>query len=364
MQSARLSRRTLMAGVLALGLAERSAAATPRGSLRRLIANENAYGPSPAARAAARRGVAEGWKYAFREVAALKRAIAVREDVDQAQVMVTAGSVEALRVAVIGLTGGQGSVVAARPAFALLPDYARELGCEVREVPLDETLSHDLDRMAAAVTDDTRLVYLCNPNNPTGTRLPPARMTAFVREVSTRAPVLVDEAYLDLDPDWRNLTAVRRLQAGDAVIVTRTFSKLHGMAGLRVGYALAPAPLVARLEKLRISQMNYPGVLAATASLADAEFRDFSRERIRAAMRLTTGAFEELQLRYVPSHGNFVCFDTGGSPEAFAAGMRERGILTGMPVRDHPGWARVSMGRIEDMEVFAQAARHYFGAAA
>lgn len=360
----RISRRALLAGALigVVSVRTRAKGADRPPAMRRLIANENPYGPAPAAQSAAAEAVKNGWRYAVREVGALKADIARLEGVDPSQVMVSAGSTEALRVSALALAGKGGRVVAARPTFFFLPDYARKLGCDVAEVPLDEAMTHDLDAMAAAVNPATRLVYVCNPNNPTGTQLEVARLNDFIATVSPRAPVLVDEAYLDLNPDWRALTAVVRVRAGDAVIVTRTFSKLHGMAGLRVGYAIGPAELVRRLEALRVSQMSYPGVLAAAASLKDGEFLDFSRARIREGRDMTTAAFDELGLDYVPSHGNFVFFDTGGSPRAFAAGMRERGILTGMPSPPYPGWSRVSMGRVEDMQAFAAAARDYFRA--
>lgn len=358
----RLSRRALLAGALMGVVVGRTwAKAAPRPpAMRRLIANENPYGPGPAAQVAATEAVKNGWRYAVREVGALKADIARLERVDPEQVMVCAGSTEALRVGALALAGRGGRVVAASPTFFFLPDYARKLGCDVAEVPLDDAMTHDLEAMAAAVNPATRLIYVCNPNNPTGTQLDVARLDAFITAVSPRAPVLVDEAYLDLNPDWRALTAVARVRAGDAVIVTRTFSKLHGMAGLRVGYAVGPAELIQRLEALRVSQMSYPGVLAAAASLQDEEFLDFSRAQIRAGRNITTAALAALGLKYTPSHGNFVFFDTGGSPRAFAAGMRKRGILTGRPSAAYPSWSRVSMGRVEDMQAFAAAARDYF----
>ena len=135
-------------------------------------------------------------------------------------------------------------------------------------MPLDKEMTHDLDTMQAAVRTDSRLVYICNPNNPTGTRVTGTRLRTFIDEVTPRVPVLVDEAYLDLDDDLAEHTAVPSVLAGKPVIVTRTFSKLHGMAGLRVGYAIAPPELIKQLEKLRVTQMSYPGVMAAAGEPA------------------------------------------------------------------------------------------------
>ncbi|MBT8441089.1 MAG: histidinol-phosphate aminotransferase family protein [Gammaproteobacteria bacterium] len=334
------------------------------GGMLRLIANENPYGPSPAARAAAADAVEQGWKYAIRETRALKKLIAEQEGVGTRNVFVCAGSTEALRVATLIYGRDRGRVVAANPTFSFLPTYARHLGCKIDEIALDENMRHDLGAMAAAVGADTRLLYVCNPNNPTGTLVDGADLGPFIDEVSQRVPVLVDEAYLDLRDDLPKHTAVRSVVAGKPVIVTRTFSKLHGMAGMRVGYAIAPPEIVERLEQLRVTQMSYPGVLAAAASLQDAEFLAFSRARIRECLDITAAVFDELGKTYVPSHGNFIYFDTGGSPRDFMGAMRGAGILTGMSYAPYPTWARVSMGRVEHMRAFADAVRAYFSRAA
>jgi histidinol-phosphate aminotransferase len=363
--SLKLSRRSLMAvagGLAAAGLAGTrvAAQARPPTGMLRLIANENPYGPSPAARAAADQAVAEGWKYAMRETRALKKLIAQHEGVATKNVMVTAGSAEALRVAALAFGQNGGRVIAATPTFAFVPAYARALGCEIDEIPLDASMVHDLNAMAKAVRDDTRLIYVCNPNNPTGTLVAGDKLAAFIDAVTPRAPVLVDEAYLDLWDDIAAHTAVSSVRAGKPVIVTRTFSKLHGMAGMRVGYAIAPPKMIERLERLRVSMINRPGVLAATASLQDEEFLTFSRARIRECLQITGDVLAELGRPFVPSRGNFIYFDTGGSPREFMTAMGKARILTGISYAPYPTWARVSMGRVEDMRVFADAARRYF----
>jgi len=365
--SPKISRRALIAaagGLLGAGNlnipAASAAPAKPPAGMLRLIANENPYGPSPAARAAAERAVADGWKYAIRETGALKKLIAAHEGVKTNHVMVSAGSSEALRVSAMVFGRDGGRMVAATPTFSFLPSYARHIGCTVDEVPLDQDMKHDLDAMASAIRKDTRLIYVCNPNNPTGTLIDGAELSAFIDEVTPQAPVLIDEAYLDLWDDLDKHTAVSSIRAGKPVIVTRTFSKLHGMAGLRVGYAIAPPKLIGQLEKLRVTQMSYPGVVAAAASLQDEAFLAFSRARIRECLELTTGVLKELGRPYIPSRGNFIYFDTGGSPREFMGAMRRAGILTGMSYSPYPTWARVSMGRVEDMQLFAKAARGYF----
>lgn len=353
-----LSRRALLAaaagGVLGVAAAARAADRAP---MLRLIANENPYGPSPKARQAASAAVNESWKYALGEVQALRAQIAELEGVSPDHVMVTAGSAEALRVAAIAFAREGGEVIAARPTFAFLPAYASALGCKVIEVPLDVSMRHDLSAMAARVTAATRLVYVCNPNNPTGTMINGPALREFIAQVAPSAPVLVDEAYLDLWPDLKDHTAVSRVLAGDRVVVTRTFSKLHGMAGLRVGYAVALPELIEQMESLRITQMSYTGVTAASASLADAEFLAYSRDHIQECLAITEAVLDETGHAYAPSRGNFIYFDTGAGKGEFMSAMRSAGILTGLSWADYPTWARVSMGRVEDMQAFATAMR-------
>jgi histidinol-phosphate aminotransferase len=179
--------------------------------------------------------------------------------------------------------------------------------------------------------------------------------------MAARAPVLVDEAYLDLWEDWPAHTATDRVRAGDPVIVTRTFSKLHGMAGLRVGYALAPPEIIQRLEKHRMTLLGCAGVAAATASYQDLEFQSFSRARLQEGLAITTAALRELKLRHVEQgRGNFVFFDTGGPLADFSAAMRRAGYLVGRPFPPYDTWCRVSMGTVEQMRGFAAALRGYF----
>lgn len=371
--TANISRRLLLAGSAAalggvtLGVPARSALgqraiSTGGGALIRLIANENAYGPSPAAREALSASIDDCWKYAFRQSTGLKTLIAEREGVDREQIMIGAGSAEILRIAALVFGKGGGEVIAARPTFNLLPTYASTIGCMVREVSLDDEMRHDLDGMASAIGADSKLMYVCNPNNPTGTRVEGGVLRAFLGEVAGKIPVLVDEAYLDLSDDLPEHTAVPSVLAGDRVIVTRTFSKLHGLAGVRIGYSIASPEITQQLEAHRMTVLNLPGLRAATASYTDLEFQRLSRAQIQKAMSIATELFDELGRPYVPSYGNFVFFDTGGSPEDFSAAMRRRGIMTGLSFAPYETWARVSMGTVEHMQVFARAAREYFQA--
>lgn len=363
----RFSRRAMLGSSAALvgaGLLPPAHATDPQARVAagpvRLLANENPYGPGPAARAALAASTERAWQYAFRRERALREAIAAREGLDADHVMIAAGSGEVLRL--VGLMCGveRGALVIARPTFTFAADYARALGATIREVPLDADMRHDLGAMAAAVDARTRLVYVCNPNNPTGTLLSGGELRPFVEALSRQALVVVDEAYLDLNDDQAAHTALPRVAAGDQVIVTRTFSKLHGMAGLRIGYALARPDLIRRLERLRISILNLPGLEAAVASYGDEEFQVFSRARLREGVELTQRLLTGLGRPFVPSAGNFVFFDTGALVGVFADAMRARGFLIGRAFEPYPTWCRVSMGTVEQMAAFGAAARQYF----
>jgi histidinol-phosphate aminotransferase len=368
-----LTRRHVLLGLLPAAAAlrftgagaESSSAPPPPASAApvRLSANENPYGPSPSARRALAASVETAWQYPSTQHGVLKSLIAGREDLTPEHVMLGEGSGEILRIAAIAFSGGDGEVVTPWPTFAFLPEYARRLGATLREIPLDEAMNHDLRAMDAAIGPRTRLVYVCNPNNPTGTFLEGDVLRPFVSAAARRAPVVVDEAYADLVEDWRRHTLTDRVLADEDVIVTRTFSKLHGLAGLRIGYALAKPALIQRLERYRMSMLNLPGLAAATASYEDLEFQAWSRRKIREALALTTAALDQIGRPHTGAGPvNFVFFDTGGPLPDFAAAMREQGFLVGRPFPPYDSWCRVSMGTVEQMEAFAQALRgHYAG---
>ncbi|MBL8225725.1 MAG: aminotransferase class I/II-fold pyridoxal phosphate-dependent enzyme [Chromatiales bacterium] len=336
-----------------------AASATAAAGPVRLIANENPYGASERALEAVRAALAEAWQYPVGREATLKRLIAEREGVAPEQVMIGDGSGEILRVAALAWARTGGGVVAARPTFDFLPSYARLLGAPVTEVPLDAAMRHDLPAMAAAVSASTALVYVCNPNNPTGTLVPGREIRPFVSEVSRRAPVLVDEAYLDLWDDAGEHTCADRVRAGEPVIVTRTFSKLHGLAGLRIGYAIAPVEIIRRLQPLRMSLLNTAGIAAATASYQDLDYQALSRRRLKEALAVTRAALADVGWPATDTRGNFVFFDTGRPVGEFAAAMRAEGFLVGRPFAPYETWCRVSIGTLPQMKGFAAALRRY-----
>lgn len=333
--------------------------AAPPGRIVRLSYNESPFGPSARAREALLRLGDGAWKYAYEEVPALRDQIAKHEGVRPENVFVSEGSGEILKLAALiyGEPGRQ--VIATRPTFIMLPQYASRHGATVEWVDVNARYGHDFSALKAAVTDSTSLIYVCNPNNPTGTLAEPDELRAFIKQVPSRAVVLVDEAYIDFAPEPRKASMIDLVKSGANVLVTRTFSKVYGLAGLRVGYALAKPDIIRRLESVRISIPNQAGVAAASASLGDGAFYDEIRGRIAQSRDYCYRLFGELRVRYAPTHANFVMFDTGRESTEFVEFANERGVLVAAVYEPLSTWVRVTLGRMEDMRVFGETLRAF-----
>jgi histidinol-phosphate aminotransferase len=372
--TANFSRRDLLgiSGALAAGAAlgplpgtvaaQMPASAALRSNAVRLGFNENPYGPGPAARAAIQAAIADAWKYPVPEEMELRAMIAAREGLTPRHVLIGDGSSEILHVAAVLQAHGGGELLTAAPTFSMAAEHVRASGGTVREVPLDAGMRFDLAAMRAAISPATRLIYVCNPNNPTGTLVPGAELRAFLDAVPREVTVLVDEAYLELASDLAEHSAVSHVKKDANVIVARTFSKLHGLAGLRVGYALARPDLVERMTRLKLTVASNLGLVAAAASYADLEFQETSRRRIAEGVAITIAALDELKLRHAPTRANFVFFDTGEPIAGFIAAMRQKGFAVGRPFPPYATWCRVSMGTVEQMRAFAAALRAHYQA--
>ena len=359
-----MSRRGLMQSANAATLAAlvtpaAAAVPGPKAAIR-LHLNENPYGPSDRAKAAMQAALLDGWAYDYEDAAALRRMIAAKEGLKPENVFICEGSTELLRVAGLVYAGNGKELVAGLPTFNAMPQYAGRNGGKVQFVNVDTARRLDLKAMEASVSESTGAVYLCNPNNPTGTLVDSGELRSFIEAVSPRALVLVDEAYIDLVDEPEHTSVVDQVRLGRNVLVSRTFSKIHGLAGLRIGYGLARPEVIRRLEELRVSVPNRMGLCAAIASYDDHAFLAYSRKMVRACVTYTCDFFDKAKVKYQPTQTNFVMFDTGGSSVEFATFMRDRGILVNPQFEPDDTWARVSMGRLEDMAEFAAVAGEYF----
>jgi len=324
--------------------AERLAAVAP--GLIRLSLNENPYGPSASAREAMQRMVASdrGARYPYAEVHAFVQQVAQHEGVAPAQIVLGVGSGELLETLGVhcGLKGGE--ALYAAPGYLQLPRAFEAMGGRARAVPLNARLEHDLPAMAAQVGAGTSVVYVANPHNPTGTVVDPAALRAFVADVAGRTTLLVDEAYLEIADDAARRSVVDLVRDDRRLIVARTFSKIHGLAGLRIGYFVTSAPLAAELRRYSVGGVSAPAVAAAAASLADEAFVKATRERIMAERARVTAVLRELGRTYAEPQGNFVFFHAGRPQAEIAARMQAEGVAVARAFPPLLDWVRITVG--------------------
>ncbi len=310
----------------------------------KLASNENPLGASPRARAAIEAELSGLALYPDGNGFSLKSALATRLGIGLERIVLGNGSNDVLEmVARAFLTPGS-SAVYAQHAFAVYPLATQAAGATGIEVPA-RAFGHDLEAMRAAIRPDTRVVWIANPNNPTGTLLAAAGLRAFLESVPEEVLVVLDEAYVEyLDPDARS-PSLEWLAVFPNLVLTRTFSKAYGLAGLRVGYALASAAVADLMNRVRQPfNVNSLALAAATAALDDHDFLTESKRLNDAGMRQLTQGFEALGLDWIPSAGNFVCVRVGDAAAVNAALLR-RGIIV-RPVANYglAGYLRVSIG--------------------
>ena len=360
------SRRDLMRGMVggAISLALAPTAFTQLGPPAGKIAlrfNENPYGPSASALKAAADAAALGAYYAESIQDNLLNTIAVRKDLALENMVLSSGSNEALQATFVAW-GKKGKIVLPSLTYSDHLAYARRMGVVLVGVPLNEDLSINLDKIAAAVDDSVSLVYICNPNNPTGLTLDGDSLRDFCRSVGRKAVVVIDEAYNELTdhPDYTSM--VDLVREDENVVVMRTFSKIFGMAGLRVGYGMARPDLAKTIAEHVMAWPNVVGLAAALASYTDDEFIKFSRAKIHEGRRMVNDTFRRNGVEPLPSQANFVYADIGRNATEFQKLMAERNILIRGSFDLYPNYTRVSMGKIEDIEVFQQVFTEVFNA--
>ncbi len=342
-------------GPVAAATAKAAAAVPAASGPIRLSANENPYGPSDAARDAIARSAAIGHRYPDALADEVVAAIAAKHRVPAETVVLGCGSSQILQMADAAFLGPGKKVVAAEPTFEAVLAYAAVLHAEAVKVPETASFRHDLDRMAAACDGATGLVYVCNPNNPTGTVVSGGDLAAFVRRVPKTTTVLVDEAYHDFveDPGYR--TALELIPDFPNVVVARTFSKIYGMAGMRLGYAVGSPERIRSLREFASwDNVNAAALSAALASLREAGLVPERRRLMNGTRRWLCAELDREGRRYIPSEANFLMIDAGGDVAPVIAAFRARGIQVGRRFASMPTWLRVSVGKPEEIRAFAE----------
>jgi len=320
-----------------------------------LNSNENAYGPSPLAQKAILNAYKKSNRYPDDYLPLLKKKIAEHWGVSTENILLGAGSSDIIGLACQHTSKTKGHILTSEPSYKVWNGQASSFGHSFKRIPLTDEKKTDLPKVVEAINNETRMVYFCNPNNPTGTFVEVSQLKDHVSAASQKTFVFIDEAYTE----YAGLPSLASLAITDPnVVVAKTFSKVYGLAGARVGYAIAHPDTI----KLLSSYQPWPdaGVSmvscnAAMASLDDKEFVTHCREKAKAARATCYDCFKTLSLEYIPSSTNFILFNIDKIKGDFINLMQAKNIY--VQFREHFGgkWCRVTMGTTEEMLQFCGA---------
>ena len=327
----------------------------PEPEIVKLASNENPLGMSPKARAAAVAALEEGERYPDGNAFALKAALARKYGVDMAQLVIGNGSNDVLEIATQAFLSPGASAVFAQYSFAVYPLATIARGARCIQVPARD-YGHDLDAMRSAIDESTRIVFIANPNNPTGTFLPGSEIEAFLAHVPQDVLVVLDEAYTEFLPVEMRYDAIGWVARFPNLLVSRTLCKAYGLAGLRLGYGVAH-PEVADLMN-RVRQPFNASIVAQAAGVAALEDQDFVEkvaENNRRGMAQLTAAFAEMGLEWIPSFGNFVTVRVGNAARVDRSLLSQGVIVRPIGGYGLPEWLRVSVGLPEENARFIAA---------
>ncbi|MDX1396402.1 MAG: histidinol-phosphate transaminase [Gemmatimonadota bacterium] len=368
--------RTGLAGFGVAGLTASPLGATVRGrafaplfnpraaadGVVKLNSNENPLGVAPSAREAVVGGLDEANRYPGATGEQVFAALSEHLGVPADHIFLGAGSTEILRVSVQAWAGPGARLIYAQPTFEDVPGYAKPFPFEHVTVPLTSGYEHDLPRMReeAEKASGPTIVYVCNPNNPTGGITPTAPIEAWMREAGEQTLFLIDEAYFELVDDARYRTAIPFVSDMPNVIVVRTFSKIFAMAGMRLGYGVAHPATVRRIAPFTTrNNPNHLAGVAAVASLADPELIGRSIAVNDEARTLVTDCLDDLGIEHLPSQTNFIMHRIRGELLTYNNRMMDAGFAVGRPFPPMLDWSRLSMGMPDDMARFAETLRDF-----
>jgi histidinol-phosphate aminotransferase len=318
----------------------------------KLASNENPLGPSPKAVAAMRKALATAHLYPDGGGFYLRQALAKKLSVEIDNIILGAGSNEIIEFLYHAFVGPGDEVVAGDRAFVIYSIMAKMFQARCVEVSF-KGHTHDLKAMLAAITPRTKLVFVANPNNPTGTRVTDAELDEFIRRLPAHVIAVLDEAYIEfLDGAPPSIEYAMKRN----VVVLRTFSKIAGLAGLRIGYGVAQKECIALLQRVRQPfNVNAVAQAGALAAMGDAAHIRKTKALTRRGLAYLYREFKRLKLEYVPSSANFVLVNVGDGDEIFRA-LQRRGVIV-RPMRGYkmPGWVRVTVGTMDENRKFITA---------
>jgi len=320
----------------------------------KLASNENPLGASPLALQAMHEALAEIALYPDGNAFALKQAVCDKFGLQPEQIVPGNGSNDVLELAARAFLAPGLEAIYSQHAFAVYPLVTQAIGASGVSVPA-RAFGHDLAAMRRAVTPYTRLLFIANPNNPTGTLLDKQELHAFLRDLPRHVLTVLDEAYDEYLPDALKSDSIAWLAEFDHLIVTRSFSKAYGLAGLRVGMALAHPALADMMNRVRQPfNVNSVAQAAAAAALYDDEFVQRSRELNDAGMAQMTQGLDRLGLEYIPSFGNFLSFRVGNATDMYRRLLQKGVIVRPIAAYEMPDWLRVSIGLPAENSRFLQ----------
>lgn len=336
--------------------------ATPSSGTLRLNSNENPMGLAESAQKAILDTLKDANRYPFRRYAGLKKLIADGHGVAPENIVLGNGSSEVLYLAVQAFAKTRGKLVVPTPTFEALPDYAAAHKLEVERVPLAADYAHDLGRMeeTARSAKTPALVYICNPNNPTGTLTPSSEVRAWTKRAAESVWFVIDEAYFHFVDDASYQSSIEWAIRRPNTIVARTFSKIYAMAGLRLGYGLASPKTIERLAAFSPDvPINHVAVSAGEACFSDQDYLKRSYDSNARSRAILTDTLAELEIEHLPSHTNFLMHRIQGDLKQYIDRMSEADILVGRPFPPMTDWCRVSLGLPEETERFCGQLRKF-----
>ncbi|KOP37823.1 aminotransferase class V-fold PLP-dependent enzyme [Flavobacterium sp. WLB] len=320
-----------------------------------LRSNENPYGPSPLARSAMQKSINNSNRYGWNLSGELISLIAKKNNVSDNNILLGAGSTEILDLVLQYTALKKGNYILAETTFNYWTFPSEKLGIKKITVPLTADKKHDLAAMLKAIDSDTKMIYICNPNNPTGTICDHEQLVSFVKEASKNAIVFVDEAYIDFTKE-QSLSSL--VMENKNLIITKTFSKMHGLAGARIGYAIAASSTIDELSALKSSpnlSVSVVSTAAAMASLNDEKFIKEVYSLNEEVKKYTIDQLTQLNLTCIPSYSNFIYFSLENYKKDFFKQLEANNIEGTKIYEENGKWTRITIGTMKEMQQFIEA---------
>ena len=335
----------------------------PLAKIIKLSSNENPYGPSERVKNAIVKSFEDVCRYPYEYILELQNSLAKKHNVSPESIVITGGSNEALRVTGLAIADKGGEIVAGKPTYLALMSYAESFGGKIIWVPVNKNKGYDLNKMEKKINSKTKMAFIANPNNPTGTLLEKNSLSSFCERVSEKTIVFCDEAYYDYINESNYPSMDYLVRRGKNVIISRTFSKVYGMAGLRIGYLVLKPELADELfgeyspygRSKIMAQTNVLAVAAANEALKDNEFYYFSLKKANEEKNKIYQLLEYLDLDYINSSTNFVFFESKRHIDILSKEMLDKGVRIGRPFPPFYKWCRISTGTSQEVDKFVNA---------